>query len=25
VFDPKKPVEGTFSCGNCHKLETIKP
>ncbi|HXU06486.1 MAG TPA: hypothetical protein VN903_36270 [Polyangia bacterium] len=21
VFDPKKPVEGTFSCGKCHKLE----
>jgi cytochrome c553 len=21
VFNPKKPVEGTFSCGNCHKLE----
>jgi mono/diheme cytochrome c family protein len=25
VFDPKKPVEGTFSCGNCHKLEAAKP
>lgn len=21
VFDPKKPEEGTFSCGACHKLE----
>ncbi len=21
VFDPKKPVEGAFSCNNCHKLE----
>src|SRR3954462_5510612 len=21
VFDPKKPVEGAFSCGACHKLE----
>jgi mono/diheme cytochrome c family protein len=25
VFDPKKPVKGTFSCGNCHKLESAKP
>jgi len=25
VFDPKKPVKGTFSCGNCHKLEAAKP
>jgi len=25
VFDPKKPVKGTFSCGNCHKLEATKP
>lgn len=25
VFDPKKPVEGAFSCGNCHKLEASKP
>ena len=24
VFDPKKPVEGTFSCGRCHKLEAVK-
>jgi len=24
VFDPKKPVKGTFSCGNCHKLEAAK-
>ena len=24
VFDPKKPVEGAFSCGNCHKLESAK-
>jgi hypothetical protein len=21
VFDPKKPVEGAFSCNKCHKLE----
>jgi hypothetical protein len=21
VFDPRKPVEGAFSCGACHKLE----
>jgi len=25
VFDPKKPVEGAFSCANCHKLEAAKP
>jgi cytochrome c553 len=25
VFDPKKPVEGTFSCAACHKLEAAKP
>jgi mono/diheme cytochrome c family protein len=25
VFDPKNPVKGTFSCGNCHKLEAAKP
>jgi hypothetical protein len=25
VFDPKKPVAGTFSCANCHKLEAAKP
>ena len=25
VFDPKKPVEGAFSCGKCHKLEATKP
>ena len=25
TFDPKKPVEGAFSCGNCHKLESAKP
>jgi len=25
VFDPKKPVEGAFSCGACHKLEGAKP
>ena len=25
VFDPKKPVKGAFSCGNCHKLEAAKP
>lgn len=25
VFDPKKPVEGAFSCGKCHKLEAAKP
>jgi cytochrome c553 len=25
VFDPKKPVEGAFSCANCHKLEGAKP
>lgn len=24
VFDPKKPVEGAFSCGKCHKLEATK-
>ena len=24
VFDPKKPVEGAFSCANCHKLEAAK-
>jgi hypothetical protein len=24
VFDPKKPVEGAFSCANCHKLEATK-
>src|SRR5215831_15550003 len=24
VFDPKKPVKGAFSCGNCHKLEGVK-
>ena len=23
VFDPKKPVKGAFSCGNCHKLEAV--
>ena len=21
VFNPKKPVEGAFSCAKCHKLE----
>ena len=25
VFNPQKPVEGAFSCGNCHKLEAAKP
>ena len=25
VFDPKKPVEGAFSCAKCHKLEATKP
>jgi hypothetical protein len=25
VFDPKNPVKGAFSCGNCHKLEAAKP
>jgi mono/diheme cytochrome c family protein len=25
VFDPKKPVEGAFSCGACHKLEGATP
>lgn len=25
IFDPKKPVKGAFSCGNCHKLETMTP
>jgi hypothetical protein len=25
VFDPKKPVEGAFSCAKCHKLEAAKP
>jgi hypothetical protein len=25
VFDPKKPVEGAFSCNACHKLEGAKP
>lgn len=25
VFDPKKPVEGAFSCAACHKLEASKP
>jgi len=25
VFDPKKPVEGAFSCAKCHKLEAVKP
>jgi mono/diheme cytochrome c family protein len=24
VFDPKKPVEGALSCGNCHKVEGAK-
>jgi hypothetical protein len=24
VFDPKKPAEGAFSCGKCHKLEVVK-
>ena len=24
VFDPQKPVQGAFSCGNCHKLEATK-
>jgi mono/diheme cytochrome c family protein len=24
VFDPKKPVEGAFSCAACHKLEASK-
>jgi hypothetical protein len=24
VFNPAKPVEGAFSCGNCHKLEAAK-
>jgi cytochrome c553 len=23
VFDPKKPVEGAFSCGGCHKIEKV--
>ncbi|MES1205358.1 MAG: hypothetical protein ABUS79_05425 [Pseudomonadota bacterium] len=25
VFNPQKPVQGAFSCGNCHKLEAAKP
>ena len=25
VFDPKKPVEGAFSCAACHRLEGAKP
>lgn len=25
VFDPKKPVEGTFSCAKCHKLVAGRP
>jgi len=25
VFDPKKPVEGAFSCAKCHKLVAAKP
>ncbi len=25
VFDPKNPVKGAFSCGNCHRLEAAKP
>ena len=25
VFKPEKPVEGAFSCGNCHKLVAAKP
>jgi len=25
VFNPQKPVEGTFNCGKCHKLEATKP
>jgi hypothetical protein len=25
VFDPKKPVEGAFSCAACHKLEASTP
>jgi mono/diheme cytochrome c family protein len=25
VFDPKNPVKGAFSCGNCHKLESPTP
>ena len=25
TFDPKKPVKGAFSCGNCHKLVAAKP
>ncbi len=24
VFNPQKPVEGAFSCANCHKLEAAK-
>jgi hypothetical protein len=24
VFDPQKPVEGAFSCANCHKLVAAK-
>lgn len=24
AFDPKHPVEGAFSCGNCHKLQEAK-
>jgi cytochrome c553 len=24
VFNPQKPVQGTFSCGACHKLEATK-
>jgi mono/diheme cytochrome c family protein len=24
VFNPQKPVEGTFSCAKCHKLEAAK-
>jgi len=25
VFNPQKPVEGAFSCMNCHKKEAAKP
>jgi cytochrome c553 len=25
VFNPDKPVQGAFSCANCHKLEAAKP
>jgi hypothetical protein len=25
VFNPQKPVQGAFSCNNCHKLEAAKP